>query len=314
MRAMILAAGLGTRLRPLTLLRPKPALPVRGLPVIAYSLALLHRHGVSQVAINLHHKGELLRAVSQDAAPRGMQLSFSEEPEPLGTGGGIRQLAGFLGESDPCLILAGDMILDTDLDALVRDHRDHRRAVTLLLREDSRGEEFGTIGIDRHGRVRRIASRFDLGGEHEAGVYAHATVVSAAALDSLPADKVFGHLDDWLMPLLADGADDIGALLVSEADCGWEPVGTPQEYLAANLYPPKLSFLDADEEAKRRGTRFEGDLVIGAGAELGEGVRLRRTVVWDGERVPQGFEGADGVFAGGEFHSCAERGRRTQNG
>ncbi len=306
MRAMILAAGLGTRLRPLSLLRPKPALPVRGLPVIAYSLALLRRHGVREVGINLHHKGDFLREVALRAAPKGMTLTFSEEPEPLGTGGGIRKLAAFLSGSDPCLVLAGDMILDVDLDALVAHHRKREHLVTLLLRRDSRGATFGTIGVDDAGRVRRISDRFDLGDERQAGVYAHATILAAEALDTLPDARVFGHLDDWIMPRLARGSGDVGGMLLSEADCAWEPVGTPREYLEANLHPPKLTFLDADAEAERMGTRFAEGLVVGAGASLGRGVRLERAVVWDGERVPDGFEGADGVFAGGEFHVCTE--------
>jgi hypothetical protein len=81
-------------------------------------------------------------------------------------------------------------------------------------------------------------------------------------------------------------------------------VGTPAEYLAANLRSVALSYWDADARARAAGTRFEGDVVIGAGAELGPGVRLRRAVVWDGEKVPAGFRGEDGVWAGGAFHSC----------
>lgn len=204
------------------------------------------------------------------------------------------------------LILAGDMLLDVDLRALVEAHRARGNAVTLLLRDDPRGATFGTIGIDGDGRVRRIAQRFDLGGETQAGVYAHATVVSADALDTLPPQRIFGHLDHWLMPRLADGARDIGAVLLAANAMVWEPIGTTAEYLAANLTPPKLSYLDADDAARRAGVRIEGDVVIGAGAHLGRDVQLERAVVWDGETIPDGFRASDGVFAGGAFHPCDE--------
>jgi mannose-1-phosphate guanylyltransferase len=86
--------------------------------------------------------------------------------------------------------------------------------------------------------------------------------------------------------------------------CTWLPVGTPEEYLAANLNPPALSYLDADARARAAGAVLEPGLVIGAGAKLGPGARLEEAVVWDGERVPAGFEGDTGVFAGGRFHPC----------
>jgi len=301
---MIVAAGLGTRLRPLSDLRPKPALPVRGIPLIGYTLALLRRHGVSEVVVNLHHRPEALREAAERWCPSNLELHFSYEPQLLDTGGGIRRVADFLQGSDPCLLVGGDMILDADLGALVQRHRQGQRAVTLLLREDPRAPRFGTIGVDREGRVRRIAERFDLGGSERAGVYVWANVVSATALDELPDREVFSHLDDWLAPRLAAGAGDVVAEVASPDECLWEPVGTPAEYLAANLRPMALSYWDAAARARAAGTRFEGDVVIGAGAELGPGVRLRRAVVWDGEKVPAGFQGEDGVWAGGAFHSC----------
>lgn len=308
---MILAAGLGTRLAPLTDYRPKPVVPVRGIPLLAYGLALLARHGVDEVVINVHHMPEAVEAAARHWAPERLGLHFSNEPELLGTGGGIKAVADFLRGSDPWLLLGGDMLLDFDLTGMVRRHREREDSVSLLLRDDPRGATFGTVGVDEEGRVRRIGRRFDLGGETQSGLYAHATVLSAAALDSLPPARNFGHLDGWIAPRLAAGARDVRGEIAGSGDCVWEPVGTPAEYLAANLAPPKLSYLDADAMAEREGTRFEPDLVIGAGARLGEGVRLERAVVWDGERVPAGLEARDGVFAGGRFHPCGTGESRT---
>ena len=305
---MILAAGLGTRMRPLSTLRPKPILPVRGVPLLAYPLAWLAHHGVDEVIVNLHHFADATRAAAEAWAPPGLHVHFSEEPLLLDTGGGIRRAANFLRESDPSLVIASDMLLDLDLGPIIARHRARGDAATLVLREDDRAERFGTIGVDAASRLRRIARRFDLGGEERAGVYVSVNLFAARIFASLPDRGVFSHLDDWLAPLLAAGARDICGELVAPADCDWDPVGTPAEYLATNLRPQRLSYFDADARARAIGARLESDVVIGAGATLGNGVSLRRAVVWDGERVPDGFTGHDGIFAGEAFHEVLASG------
>jgi NDP-sugar pyrophosphorylase family protein len=312
MRAMIVAAGLGTRLRPLTDWLPKPALPVRGIPLIAYPLALLAHHGVREVIVNTHHLPDRLEAAAARHCPPGLSLAFSREPVLLDTGGGIRRAAWFLRESDPCLLLGGDMLLDVDLGLLVRRHREQGAAVTMLLREDPRSAAFGSVGVDRSGVVCRIGSRFRFGNDPNAevrsGIYAWANVVSARALDTLPEREVFGHFDDWLAPRLAAGARDVQGVFLP---CTWEPVGTLAEYLAANRRAPPQSYIDAEAVARAAGVRFEHENVIGAGASLGVGASLDRVVVWDGERVPDGCQARDGVFAGGRFHALAASSDRS---
>jgi mannose-1-phosphate guanylyltransferase len=305
MRAMIVAAGLGTRLRPLSNLLPKPAVPVRGLPLIAYPLALLGHAGVRDVTVNVHHLPERLVAASEASRPPGLTLRFSAEPRLLDTGGGIARVAAFLRESDPCVLIGGDMVVDVDLRGLVALHRASGRAVTAVLRRDPRAADFGTIGVDRTGRMRRIGRRFDLGGEVDSGVYTWVNVVSARAFDTLPAREVFSHLDDWWMPELARGSDEIGAVVLGPEACAWEPVGTLAEYLHANFALPALSYLDVDARAQAQGARLLPGAVIGAGAEVPADATLERVVVWADERVPRGFAGRDGVFAGGRFHALA---------
>jgi NDP-sugar pyrophosphorylase family protein len=301
---MILAAGLGTRLRPLSDLRPKPAVPVRGLPLLAYTLHLLARHGVGEVVVNVHRQSELVEEACERFAPAGLRVLFSHERTLLDTGGGIRRVAAFLRESDPCLLLGGDMLLDADLGALVRLHRERGDAATLLLKEDARAAGFGTIGVDGSGSVRRIAKRLELGGERRAGLWTWANVVAPRAFDAMPDRDVFVFLDDWLGGMLRGGARDVRAVLAREGEITWEPVGTPGEYLAANLAKRSLSYLDAEALAREAGTSLGPDWVVGSCASLGAGVRLERAVVWDGEVVPRGAHLAGGVFAGGAFHPC----------
>ncbi len=299
---MILAAGLGTRLHPLTELCAKPALPIRGVPMIAYALAWLRSHGVEEAAVNLHHLPHTVRDAVETWRPEGLAVTFSHEPELLDTGGGIRRVADFLRESDPSIVIAGDMLLDLDLGTAVKAHRAARRRATLVLRDDPRSAQFGSIGVDDAGSIRRIATRFDLGGEARSGLYTSVNLFSPALFESMPDRERFSHLDHWLVPLLRDGARDLVGVLGSPADSVWEPVGTLPEYLEANLAPLPLPYWPGDGPALDRGVRFDPDhqVVIGAGATLAPGASARRAVIWDGETVPVMHCG-NGVFAGGRF-------------
>ena len=304
MRAMILAAGLGTRMASLSGLCAKPALPVRGLPVISHLLFWLDSQGIEEVMINLHHQADTVIEAAERYRPVNMSLSWSHEPIPLGTGGGIRQAAKFLQHSDPSLVLTGDMLLDLDLASLVATHRERRDDTTLILRDDPRHAEFGTVGLNAEGAIRRIGSRRNLGGEQISGIFTGVRLFSARALDSLPKIEAFEDLSDWLMPRLSQGAHDIRGVRLDSEECVWEPVGTPQEYLRANLEPPILSFMDAATRSARTGTRVHGDVILGQGAKIANGAQLQRCVVWEGESVPSTIRGCDGVFACGTFHPC----------
>lgn len=303
MRAMILAAGLGTRLRPLSALRAKPALPVRGIPVIAHLLQLLSHHGVTEIIVNLHHLADGLEAVLERYRPSGMGIELSREEEPLGTGGGIRRAAAFLSQSDPSLVLAGDMILDVDLRGLAKRHRSRRDLATLLLLRDGRQAQFGTIGVDGEGAVRRIGNSFDQGGETEAAVFSGVRLFSPGVFDAWPEADAFEDLRDWLVPRIQDGMAVRGEIVAPE-DFVWRPVGTPHEYLAVNFEPPSLSFWDADAVATSEGTQLTPDCIVGADSHVEAGAQLRRCVVWDGEHVPGQMTAENGVFAGGRFHAC----------
>lgn len=310
---MILAAGLGTRMRPLTDYRAKPALPVQGRPVISLLLALLSQGGIREVMINLHHLPDSIREAVDRDHPEGLDIHWSHEDSPLGTGGGLRRAAAFLRQSDECLVLAGDMLLDTDLPALLDRHRASRRDVTVVLLDDPRLDEFGSIGIDSSARVVRIGETpVRIGGagpEVARGLFTSLRIFGREALSSWPtdADQGFEDLRDWLLPRLESGALDLGGEIVSRSECVWEPVGTPAEYLRANLAPPELPRLggSADTWRGKLSSVTEGANVVANSARIGRDARLERCVVWDDERVPTGFRASDGVFAGGAFHSCS---------
>jgi NDP-sugar pyrophosphorylase family protein len=304
---MILAAGLGTRLRPLSDLCAKPAMPVRGVPVIAHTLTWLAQSGVREVAINLHHLPETVRDAVRRHQPEGLEVRWSEESELLGTGGGVRAVAEFLRGSDPSVVVAGDMLVDLDLRAAVAAHRARRDRVSLLVRDDDpRAEAFGTLGFDEQGSLRRIGARFDLGAETRRGLFLGIRLFAARSFTDWPAAQSFEDLTEWLGPLVRAGARDIRVVPIPAQASLWEPVGTAEEYLAVNLTPPALGYrgripgkpaatvLSAEKSAEEM-------VIVGTGARIEAGASLERVVVWPGERVPDHVRARRGVYAGGRF-------------
>ena len=148
MKAMVLAAGLGLRMRPLTLLRAKPALPVLNRPLIHWTLELLRRHGVTDVVVNLHHLPGTVRRAVGDGSTLGLRVSYSYERRILGTAGGPRKVRRFFGD-EPFLLVNGDVLFDFDLSDLVRRHAASGARATLALKAYRRVEAYGGVVIGR---------------------------------------------------------------------------------------------------------------------------------------------------------------------
>jgi NDP-sugar pyrophosphorylase family protein len=155
MRAMILAAGLGTRLRPLTNTVPKALVPVAGRPLIEYNLLLLKAYGIEDVVINLHHLGNKIREALGDGSAYGLHITYSPEDPILESGGGIKNAQPFL-DGKTFIVVNCDTIVDVDLHALLAAHRQTRSVATLVLRSDSEAASYGLLETDAHGRLRRI--------------------------------------------------------------------------------------------------------------------------------------------------------------
>ena len=158
MRAMVLAAGLGTRLRPLTETTPKPMIDVAGKPMIQYALELARDAGIREVAINLHHLGDQIRNALGDGSRLGMSIQYFPEDPILDTGGGVAAARAFL-DGQPFVLLNADTITDVDLPAMIAAHRAHGALATLLLRPDPDVARYGVIEIDRRERIRRFLGR-----------------------------------------------------------------------------------------------------------------------------------------------------------
>jgi NDP-sugar pyrophosphorylase family protein len=152
---MILAAGFGTRLRPLTNTVPKALVPVAGRPLIEYGLLLLKAYGITEVIINLHHLGDKIRAALGDGGVYGLHITYSPEDPILETGGGIKNAQPLL-DGETFVVLNSDTIIDLDLSALQAFHLQNRATATLVLRPDPEAARYGILETDTSGRIRRF--------------------------------------------------------------------------------------------------------------------------------------------------------------
>ena len=155
MKAMVLAAGQGTRLRPLTDTQPKALVPVGGRPMIEYCLLLLRHYGIRDIVINLHHHGEEIENRLADGRRLGLQISYSVEPELLDTGGGLLKAKPFL-QDGTFIVINTDVLIDLHLDQLLEFHQKQQSAATLVLRPDPDADQYGSMDIDERGRICRF--------------------------------------------------------------------------------------------------------------------------------------------------------------
>lgn len=157
MKALILAAGEGTRLRPLTLERPKPMVPLGGRPLLEHLVMLLRQHGIRDLAINLHYKPEAIVEHFGDGQRFGVSITYSHEPQLLGSAGAARALDWYF--SEPFLVLYGDVLTDVDLTAFVNWHHTHGGLASLALYEVEDPTRCGVVEVDRDGRIRRFVEK-----------------------------------------------------------------------------------------------------------------------------------------------------------
>jgi len=225
MKAMILAAGLGTRLRPLTETMPKPLLPVAGTPLIVWNLLLLRRYGVTEVLINLHHLGPMIEQALGDGASHGLSLTYSREPVILGTGGGIKQAEPFF-EGRPFLVLNGDTLLELDLGALMQAHREGEALATMVLREDPEAERWGPVEVDQAQQVLSINGRGRMGsGPTRMLMFAGVHVMHPRLLREVPVGRESSIIEAYVRAI-AGGERILGYRMTGY----WSDVGTPERY------------------------------------------------------------------------------------
>ncbi len=302
---MVLAAGLGTRLRPLTNEITKPMVPVLDRPVMAHIIDLLDRHGFHETIANLHWFPDSIREYF------GERLSYRYEPELLGTAGGVRACGEFFGD-DSFLVISGDALTDIDLGALAARHRAAGGVATLAVKKVPDTREFGVVLHDRDGRVtgfqekpRRDEALSDLG---NCGIY----VFSPAIFDYFPERPFVDWAQDVFPTLLENDVpfhiheireywNDIGSLgelrqgtfdaLRGELRLHVEgSEQSPGVIIAGDTMLPSDLELEGPAWIGRdvqigAGARLTGPLVLGDGAVIGERSQLRETIVFPGTEV-----------------------------
>jgi mannose-1-phosphate guanylyltransferase len=294
--AFLLAAGLGTRLRPLTETRPKALLPVCGVPMLDYALALARRHGHRDVIVNAHHHWQQVAAwASQNDVEIQVEL-----PDVLGTGGGLRAALERL--ADVVTIVNADILASHDLEALAAAVPNGGAA--MILREAADAASIGAVERDAQGNVVRITSVVPstrgIPGTHFTGLHA----MHRDAIARIP-EGISGVIETAYKALVPLGL----VRAIVEPGATWFDVGTPAAYLAANLAVLRDEIavpLDPWTRGTRRGTSWVGDgaviggavesSVIGAGAVVPEGASLTRCVVLDGATVSPGAVHEDAIL------------------
>lgn len=302
---MVLAAGLGTRLRPLTFELPKPMVPMLDRPVLAHIVDLLHRHGIDRIVANLHYFPDTIRGYFGD------ELTYIEEAELLGTAGGVRNAREFFGDS-PFLVISGDALTDLDVPAVVERHRQHGGIATLCVTKVEQTSEYGVVLHDSEGRITGFQEKPHpdeaLSDLANCGIY----VFSPEIFDYFPPEAFVDFAHDVFPRLLENDVP----FFIHELDGYWNDVGSLDELrngtfdaLSGRLKLPSLpdagpeavvvdpsSSLDAAELVEgpvwvgrnvtvESGVRLQGPLVLGDNVVVGEGSAIKRSIVLPGTEI-----------------------------
>jgi NDP-sugar pyrophosphorylase family protein len=305
LRALVLAAGLGTRLRPLTDLVPKPLLPVTGVPLLGYTLAQLAALGCEEVAINLHYLGDQIRQ-RFGTSFAGMRITYSEEPVLLGTLGAFGPLRELFAPADRVLLINGDSLCEWPLRRLLRRHLASGAQATLLLASRPAPADFGGgVGIDRRGRILSFYAGAEEAGEvAHRHVFAGAHVISPRLLELIPPGVAFSDIvRDLYIPLLKDPQIVLDTMVTARR---WHDLGTPQRFLdgvvdwARAGWPERLwrrSWI-SPEAGIGTGASVKS-AAVEAGARVGEGAQVERSVLLPGAKVGKGCVVRDSIVGFG---------------
>lgn len=330
MKAMVMAAGLGTRLRPLTDFLPKPMMPVANRPVLHHLLNLLRRHEIREVGVNLHAAPDMIQRYFGDGSSLGLDISWSHEPDLLGTAGGTKKLED-LWAGETILITSGDGLHDIDVTALLGHHRRTRALATLAVKPVADPSLYGVVILDRDTRVRgfqekptRDEARSDLA---NCGVY----VIEPELLDRIPANTFMDFGQD-LWPMLVQAGEriyayttmaywndvgDLDALRngILDAVIGNVRVEIPGEEISPGIWAEDGTRISAGAQVDgpvvlgrnvviEDGAQIRGPAVIGADCHVGREAAIRRAALLPGSIVPDEGLAVAGIF--GDASKLAE--------
>jgi mannose-1-phosphate guanylyltransferase / phosphomannomutase len=257
MRAVVMAGGEGTRLRPLTSNQPKPMVPIVGKPCMEHILDLLRLHGLEDVIVTVAFLPQQIRSYFGNGETLGMTIEYSVEEAPLGTAGSVRLASGRL--DDTFLVISGDALCDIDLTKLVEFHEEKGAAVTIGLKSVPNPLEFGIVVTDDEGRIERFLEKPSWGQVFSDTINTGIYVLEPEVLRHIPTDRPFDFSKELFPLLLEMGRPMYGHV----CDGYWQDIGNLDQYRQANF--------DALEERVRlnvTGIRLRGNIWIGEGVEI----------------------------------------------
>lgn len=295
MRAMILAAGFGTRLWPLTIERTKPAIPFLNRPLIAYTLEYLRNAGIDDVVINLHHEPASVQQQVGDGSEYGVRIHYSvEEPQILGTAGALDRVRDLLSDG-PFVVINGKIITDIDLKAAIDAHRSMNAMATLVLLPNPQHARFSEVTLNDDKRIDAFAGFPD---PAEAGnrsvplMFTGIHIMDPAIFRYVPRGVFSDSVRDVYPAALARGERIMGHV----ASGSWFELSTLERYLAVSI-----EFL----------SRSGRDWIAGAGCLIDPSARITRSVLWRGVVVEAGAELEDCVVADDVRIPAGEKLRRA---
>ena len=287
MKAMVLAAGVGSRLEPLTSQVPKPLVPIANRPVMEHILALLKTHGITEVMSNLHYQPDKIQNHFGDGAKFGMNLHFHHEKELSGDAGGVRACKAFLQDST-FIVLMGDLLTDANLNEVIARHKEKKALATIAIKQVDDVSNFGVVLTNEKGFITGFQEKPKpaeaLSNHASTGIY----ILEPEVFKYIPASGSYGF-GRQLFPLLVEKGLPVLAVPIDQYY--WSDVGTIHQYRLSNfaalnheanivLAGKEESFGYVDTTAKISGqANIEGKLLIGKHSQIGPGVTIKGNVL-----------------------------------
>lgn len=313
MRAVVLVGGFGTRLRPLTLTRPKQMLPIVDRPMIEHVVGHLARHGIDDVVLSMGYRPDGFSDVYPTGVCAGVQLHYAIEPEPLDTAGAIRFAALDAGIDERFLVVNGDVLTDLDITALVAFHEEKGAEATIALHKVEDPSAFGVVPTDADGRVEAFVEKPPRDEAPTDLINAGTYVLEPSVLDRIPDGRKVSIEREVFPAMVADGT-----LYAMSGDTYWIDTGTPDLYRTAQLdlldgirgealegVHPSAG-IDPTADVSRSVVGMDAvvgdgavviDSIVMAGARIGPGARVERSIVAFGAAIGDGAE-LDGCVIG----------------
>lgn len=281
MKAVVMAGGEGTRLRPMTSSMPKPLLPVANRPIMEHVLRLLKRHGLSETVVTVQFLASLVKNYFGDGEELGMELTYANEEKPLGTAGSVKNAEEAL-KDDAFLVISGDALTDFDLTDLIRFHKEKGALVTVCLTRVPNPLEFGITIVDEEGKVERFLEKPTWGQVFSDTVNTGIYVMEPEVFNYVDPDVPVDWSGDVFPQLMKEGRPIFGYV----AEGYWEDVGTHESYVKA-----QADVLEGKVQVEMDGFEISPGVWIAEGAEVSPDAVLRGPLyIGDYAKVEAGVE------------------------